>query len=140
MIYSQRRDAAKTIEYLSRLIELEPDNAQAYLSVGLAQLTLGRTDDAVATVRGLLARDPENVKAVIMLAEILLRRGDPGEAAGLFERAGELDGRIPRVWNSLAQCYLALQRTAAARDALKRSLSIDPDQPEVARKLTALGG
>ncbi len=138
--YQEKRDAGKTAEYLGRLLELEPDNHEARLSRALALLTQKRFQEATETLEALLGRDPQNVGGLIMLGEIHLRREEHRQAAEFLERASRLDGEIPRLWNDLARCYLALGRGEEARRALQRSLGLDPNQPAIARRLAEIGG
>jgi aspartyl/asparaginyl beta-hydroxylase (cupin superfamily) len=55
-----------------------------------------------------------------------MRLGDPRSAAGLFERAVDLDpGRLD-IWIGLAACRRALGEPEAALGALERALTLDP--------------
>jgi cytochrome c-type biogenesis protein CcmH/NrfG len=47
------------------------------------------------------------------------------------------EGKVPRAWNSLGEVYLRQGHPDRAAAAFKRSLAIDPSQPEVRARLAA---
>ncbi len=140
VIHTGRRDVANATRYLKRLIELEPSNHEARLSLALGLLSQRRVPEAMALVEEVLKAEPAHHKALMLLGEIHLRGGRHEEAARLLEQAGRIDGKSPRLWNDLAGCYLALGRKDAARDAMRKSLGLNPNQPEVSRRLAEIGG
>lgn len=130
----------RAAEHLRRLLELEPDNTEARLSLALVLMARKLDAEASATLREVLQKEPSNFKALVALGKIELRRGRTPEAVALLERAGEVDGGVTRLWNDLAAGYQGLGRTQDARAALQRSLRLDPNQPEVSRRLAEIGG
>ncbi len=140
VIYMDRGDSAQSAKYLSRLVEVEPGNSGARTSLALSLLEMKKTDEAKRLLVDLLAKEPRNHEAMMILGEVELASGDPGEAVRLLVRAGELEGNNPCLWNDLAHCYLAMGRKEEARQALRRSLAVDPRQPDVSRKLAEMGG
>ncbi len=139
VLHQERKDPIKAAAYLSRLVALEPGNGDARVSLALALLAQRKEGEAVTALHELLKQDPSNLKGLIALGEVRLRQGLPREAAALLERAARSGGEIPRVWNSLAQAYTALGQTAAAREAMQRSLALDPNQPGLSRRLAGAG-
>ncbi len=57
-----------------------------------------------------------------------------------FERAQTLAPESALPWGSLALAHLCLGQETQAEEALKRSLALDPNQPEVARVLAEISG
>lgn len=62
------------------------------LSIGSANLRLGRLGQAEDQFRQVLATDPEHIGALNNLGVALMEQGEYGEARSLFERAFALDG------------------------------------------------
>ena len=127
-------------KHLRRLLELEPGNSDAGLALALVLIRQQKDEDAAGVLRGLLDREPRNFKGLVTLGKLQLKQGQTREAAVLLERAGQIDGKVPPLWNDLAAAYLALERPRDARGALQRSLALDPNQPEVSRRLAEMGG
>jgi tetratricopeptide (TPR) repeat protein/predicted AlkP superfamily phosphohydrolase/phosphomutase len=140
VVYEGMRDAKKTSEYLNRLIELEPDNSDARVSLALVLMVQKRSTEATEILEGLLRREPGNFKGLVTLGKIHIQRGKHRQAASLLERAGRIRDDIPQLWNDLAFAYEQTGRGEQARQALRRSITLNPEQPEVARRLTEMGG
>lgn len=133
-------DPVATGEYLARLVELEPGNSDARVSLALTLIARNRVEEAEGILRELLEARPGNFKALVTLGKLHMRRGEYAEAVRLLERAGGVDAGIPQLWNDLSLAYAKLGRSDRAREALRRSIALDPEQEEVARQLAAMGG
>ncbi len=140
MLHKGRGDSAKANEYADRLIELKPEKSDVRVSLALLLSSLNRSDEAGRLLASVLEQEPDNFKALVSLGRMHLRRGDNRQAVTLLERAGRVQGAVPQLWNDLAQAYAGLGRKDEAREALRRSMKLNPDQPEIARRLTEIGG
>jgi tetratricopeptide (TPR) repeat protein len=72
-------------EYFRRSIQLQPDNPNAYLYLGLIELRSGRIKDAEESIRRSLQVDPRNYGSHFALGVILKGRGDLAGAQREFE-------------------------------------------------------
>ena len=79
-------DPAAAAERLSRVVAVEPANADAHLQLGLAWLALGRLDDAQASLARTLEIAPDYADARIGLARVAQRRGDRAAALAELDR------------------------------------------------------
>lgn len=104
---------------------------------GLEYVKAGRDTEAVALLRGALAREPRDLAALVGLTEALLRLQDSRAAAEAAERAIRLDPRDPRPHELLGDALLALGNTEAASGAYRASLRLRAD-PQVQKKLDVL--
>ena len=84
----------EAIALLTRRIELEPREAQAWLGLGQALRRAGRTPEAEALCREAIVRDPEHVAAHLTLALLLLTKGAWAEGF----REYEWRRRLPAFW------------------------------------------
>ncbi|HSL81868.1 MAG TPA: tetratricopeptide repeat protein, partial [Thermoanaerobaculia bacterium] len=105
--------------------------AREWLAVALHRL--GRPEEAIALVRGVLAEEPERPDPRFNLGLFLLARGGGEEDAGAFQEAAEHLRRVTELrpvhaeaWEYLGAAHLALGRPAEAADALRRALAVDP--------------
>lgn len=101
---------------------------------GFAQaLTLhraGRTTEAEAGYRAVLAADPGHPNANNNLAIILRARGDWEEALGCYRRALTRNATDPFVHSNHGCLLLDLGRAAEAEEALRTAVRLKPDYAE----------
>lgn len=89
----------------------------------------GREEELVRTYRGWLARHPEDSGWLYLLARIVV---DAREAGELTQRAVKAQNASPWAWHGLAWRELAAGRFAAAGEANRRSLDLEPDNDDFA--------
>jgi len=123
-----------------RWANLEPESVEPRLGLALTDLMLQKRDEAIAVFKDVLKIDPENLRAHIALGETFLRTGDLEKAQSHLERAATIQGDIPRVFKSLGEIYMKRGLKQQAAQAFRRSLSLEPDQEDVRRLLSSLGG
>ena len=118
-----------------RWVELEPDAIEGRLGWALTLLATGAPDDAAAQFQEVLKRDPANLRAHVALGETYFRRGDLTRAQEQLEAAVRTGEPVPRAWNSLGDIYARRGLADQADAAYRRSLAIDPKQPEIRARL-----
>jgi len=123
-----------------RWAKLEPESVEPRLGLALTDLMLQKRDEAIAVFNEVLKMEPENLRAHIALGETFLRTGDLEKAQSHLERAARIQGDIPRVYKSLGEIYMKRGLKQQAARAFRRSLSLEPDQDDVRRLLSSLGG
>ncbi len=114
--------AAQTA-YDHMLAAILPDER---LRPSAAAFVEGRPDEAEAALRAILARDPDALAAVHLMAEVLARRGLTPPAEQLLEHCLQ---RAPQLTLARQAYALALQRNGKPREALAQLdilLSRDP--------------
>ncbi len=117
-----------------------PGNVDALRAVATANLALGGEvpDDpgpmaaAVAAFETLRTADPGDVRSLLSLGQIYLRRGEPKAAAEVFEEiVAETPGYRP-VYRLLAESLMQSNQMDKAAGALREVLTTEPDS-EAAR-------
>jgi len=91
-----------------RDVERHPSSPRARINLGLAFLTAGKPDDAIASFREALQLDPHNYVAATTLAKVLVNRGRYDEAERLYRGLAEKFPSSATPLMSLA--YLAMRR------------------------------
>lgn len=116
--------AAKVPEAEREAWAQEEEAAAMRLADLLAQL--GRTDDAIATYRGLVASQPQNPRAQSGLAAVLAKAGKNDEAATLYRGLlGRNDLSDIEWFNAGVGLYSAANHTLAMQ-AFEKSLEVNP--------------
>jgi len=107
--------------------------AAFHLDRGRRLFEQGSNSEAVTELSRAIYLSPYEAAAHLLLGRIHLRTGETAAAIDAFKIAlwsqESVEGRI-----ALAQAYLQVKDTAAARSALERALSLDPNSSE-AREL-----
>jgi Tfp pilus assembly protein PilF len=93
--------------------------------------------DAMAELRKAVYLLPYEAEAHRLIGRIYLRAGRPEEAVDALKISlWSQDGAAARV--ALAEAYIALKNTPAAKSELERALSIDPASADAKRLLSTL--
>ncbi len=112
-----------------------PGNVDALRAVATTNLSLGGEEPsdpapmaaAVAAFEKLRTVDPRDVRSLLSLGQIYLRRGEPAAAAEVFQEiVAETPGYRP-VYRLLAEALMQSKQMDKAADALKEVLATEPD-------------
>jgi serine/threonine-protein kinase len=123
-----------------RVLELDPANSNAWLSLGRSAQMRGRLDEAESDYRRALERPSETTPLVTrQLGIVSMLRGDARGGLDLIRSAAALTPADPRSHVILAQ---ALERIpgndAEAADELRTALRLAPDDREALNELAWL--
>jgi predicted Zn-dependent protease len=105
----------------SRLMPEPPELADAHIALGAE-----RFDAAEAVVRARLRRTPHDGRALRMLADLVVRRGDYAEAERRLTECLEVAPGDAAARQQLARVLIRLERVAEALPLLERLLAIEP--------------
>ena len=128
--------AARTL--LDLLHTRDPADTSTTFKLGLASVQAGDMQRAVDLFKSVVAREPANVDALVDLAGALLKTGQPGDAATYFQRAIEAGAAGPLPLNGLAFAKVQAGDKRGAADAMRQSLRLEPNQPDIKAALAEL--
>jgi len=94
-----------------------------------AHARAGRAADAEQVARDLLARDPDCVEALRLLAGAAFARSDAATAIALLSRAANAEPHNPGIPLELGLAYRAAERFDAARYVLERAVELGRGDP-----------
>lgn len=110
-----------------RALDLQPDDADAWLALGNAQrLDAGTCAPAEASYRRVLELRPDHAAALTNLGTLLLGRGALDEAVAALERAAAIEPHKPIYAVNLGLALCRRHRYAAAVHVLESALAQDP--------------
>jgi Flp pilus assembly protein TadD len=122
----RRNDLEGALDAFRRATELDPENAQAYVSMGTVYMRLNRQAEAQRTFRKAIDLAPEDATAHVGLGQSLKLSGDPDGAIVELDRALELDPQNADAAYTLALVYQDLGDPEREIAALERTVAIDP--------------
>lgn len=118
-------------EYYGRILDREPGDPHALEMYGRCMMELGRPADAAEAFTVAVARRPGDRDLLILLAQASFDSGEVDEAFELV-RTWALDNTDATAWLVLADFAQRSNDPDTARDAIMRSIEIDPTSgPEV---------
>ncbi|MEQ9172364.1 MAG: tetratricopeptide repeat protein [Rhodospirillales bacterium] len=112
------------------VLELRPDNAEAYNNLAVAMELQDRIDEAEACGKRAVELDPKHLEAHINLGNLYFRKGALAEAAAMYRRAAEIDPANPIAPGNLGVVLRRLGDLAGAEEFCRKALALKPDYAE----------
>ena len=116
----------EAVDFISRALEIEPNNSQSQTNIGLAWKDLGDAAQAARHFRRSLELQPDHPDTWNNLGNVLRILEKPGEAAKAYERALKLHPVFAECWSNLAAALNESDQHARALKAAGRALHLDP--------------
>jgi putative PEP-CTERM system TPR-repeat lipoprotein len=135
-VYAATNEPGKQEQVLNRLIEVDPNNLQAFAALASFHLRQGKLDQARAKYEALSTRGVGAVAAKTMVGLILEAQDKPAEATAIYEKLLATDPDSAVAANNLAWRYAEdggnLDVALTLAQTAKRKL---PDSPEISDTL-----
>jgi len=110
---------------------LHADPARKLIAEAAEHQRAGRLDQAEATYREILRRDPRNIEALRLLALIAMQTEHYGQAEQLLARVVEIAPDFLAAWIDLSRAQLERLEIPAARTSIARAMDLNPRSPTV---------
>jgi tetratricopeptide (TPR) repeat protein/SAM-dependent methyltransferase len=111
----------------TKVLALDPGNAECHYHLGLAYRQLGRVNDATVHYARAVALKPDYADAHTNLGNALYEQGKLAEAAQCYERAIALNSRDAAAHYNLANVLAQQGRTDKAIAQFQATLALDPN-------------
>jgi tetratricopeptide (TPR) repeat protein len=156
VVHGENDHTEEAIEYMQRALEKNPENADALNFIGYTWAERGENlEQAEQYIVRAIELNPENGYIVdslgwvyYMRARPLIEAGDLAagrewlkKAIGELERANELTGGDPVIFEHIGDAYLLLEERRRALDKFEEAALLGPrpdEQPELHQKLESL--
>ena len=122
----QQKQFLSASHILEDYVAQRPEDAKAYLGLGMAYLSLLRYAEARSALEHALRIDPSLAEAWYQLGLLAGQRGDSQEAIQDWKKAVALKPDHGQALFSLGITYLESGELADAESSLRRSLAVDP--------------
>ena len=134
-IYENTNRAERAIAAYGQVPANSPLRANADIEIAANLQKLGRKDEAIAALNGLIARDPGNYDAVVTLGNIHRNNDDFASAAVAYDKAIAMIARPTkdnwRVFYFAGISYERQKIWEKAEKNFRRALELSPDEPMV---------
>lgn len=110
---------------INQVLEIDPNNINALIVLGILQLERGNTDSAVDTLQLALELDPGNGEALLTLARAIARRGNRDEAINILDELIDAQPESPDAYVVRGDLLLAANRNILAVQSFNRALELD---------------
>jgi len=122
---------------LLKVLELNPDNKDAYYTLGSAYNKQKKYDDAIKTLNKCLELDPANLQALYTLSEIYETTAQPMKRIEVLSKIAEIN-KDEELWLNIANLYYENSDKVKAEESLLKSLAIDPNFGKAQSRLALL--
>ena len=131
MLGRQPDKAQEALQWLGAAIEQGFQPAQAYLHISqLADRWLRNFDMAFNAASKALELAPDNVDAMMRLAELYWRNNYIEEALQILNKALEIDGERPDLYQMFSQSLLKKGEHQQCLELLQRAVALAPNDPQ----------
>lgn len=129
LLAGARGDEEEKERLLAEVLALNPQWPPAQAAMGEILLRAGDTTGAQAAFEISLQEEPQNMVALMGLANTFLRDDKPREAEHFLNRAIEADEQYAFAWADRAQARIQLRDWFGAEADLTRAIELDPQYP-----------
>ena len=134
-IYEDMKLPQKAIDAYAKVPEASPLRTNAEMEIAINQQRLDRKPEALATLNGLIARDPKNYDAIVTLGNLHRNNEDYAAAASAYDRAIALiDTPEQGHWRVHYYSGISYERQKKwdiAEKQFRKALEISPDEAMV---------
>lgn len=120
------RDGKGAFRQFSITTSLNPANIDAQYKLATAFLLGGKYDECRKRLKIILAREPDNQEAIVLLANLNMATGNLASALSGAEKAIKIKGDNPRLWVLKAKILERQKKFGATEEALRKALSLKP--------------
>jgi tetratricopeptide (TPR) repeat protein len=137
-LHNQPADFQQAESYYNRCLDLDPNRAECYRALAVLLSEQGRATDAFRLMEGWTARNPSAAAPKIELARLYEESGNKDAAKHQLIEAVTVEPTNPRALAALGKLREDAGETAQALANYQRSLQLDPHQPQLASRVSAL--
>ena len=118
-----------------QLLAARPGNADAHNVLGVTLQALGRSEEAIASLKRAVELAPQAASIHANLGEILRQQGNTQEAAEALEQAVKLDPDNGQAHNNLGITYFERGKPKMAVKHYRKAIELRPDMAEAHNNL-----
>jgi len=118
---------SRAFEIYETLARLRPNSAVYQVKLAENHLRFERDAEAIAAARRAIELEPRHPLAHFYLGRVYFELGQHEEAAQSFQKASEIDTKLPEAFYSLGITQMRRSKPALAIPALRQAINLAPD-------------
>ena len=126
-LWMAAKETRKALDVFEEVIRQDPNDVDALLMAGRAQLELKQNDDAIETFKKALAKDDAREEIYLTLGNTYYQKKDLKNAEGIYRRLVKKHPESFVGYFYLGKIYTDLDRPADAEKAFKKTLTLASD-------------
>jgi tetratricopeptide (TPR) repeat protein len=135
-LYAQGERWQEAFTFLQTLVKSETKPEIEELEMfAEAAIRTNQVEMGMSICQNILKRSPDNPKALVLLGEVFLHKGDVIKAIQHMESVVELIPNEPEAWLTLSWLWAENHQSDRSLETLKKGIKINPDQPQLLRAL-----
>jgi superkiller protein 3 len=127
-VCGRRADFARQLYWAEKATDLMGEE-ESYFAMAEAYRNLGRWNDAEATLKEFIDKNPDNAGARSRLGRVYLSSGALAEAVEQFVAAADLESDNASLWADLGCAVKRMGKYGSALAAFHRALALEPENP-----------
>lgn len=118
-------EEAEAIDYLDKATNLDKNNAEAYIYLGMIYSNQSKIDEAIFSLKKALSKDPDNFLAHKLLGQNYLNLGKYDKAIEVFEKASSISDNDATILYLLSSAYLQKEDYTRAAELAEKILALN---------------
>ncbi|MEO0102555.1 MAG: tetratricopeptide repeat protein, partial [candidate division WOR-3 bacterium] len=138
-ILDERNDLSGAVGSVIEALKVEPTNKELYSLFGYLYLKRGKIDEGIRELERISTSLPPHPFPFLYTGYLYAYKNDLLNAEKKFLRAKDLDSTNFEVYSALGSLYLQKGEKEKAIIFFKKSFHLNPNQPELKKRLEELG-
>ncbi len=135
VVLDKKGERERSLEQMRRVLEIEPDHADALNYIGYTYAEQGiRLDEALDLIQQAMKIKPDSGYITDSLGWVYFQRGEYEKALELLVKASALQPEDPTITEHLGDAYAKNGRYEKAIEAYLKAIQLDHDDPEALKK------
>ena len=130
--YFAEENYEKALESFMKVYDKQPERADVLASIANAYNNWGKKDQAAEWYKKVPLDEIQDIDTAYNAGVVLYNSGNVAEAAKYFKKAVEVDKEFADGYYQLGMASVALNKSEAAVEALKKFLQLAPESPQAA--------
>ncbi|MFQ5963146.1 MAG: tetratricopeptide repeat protein [Candidatus Scalinduaceae bacterium] len=138
ILYYNKGMLDKAIEEFKEVIEIDPEDVNAYYNLGNAYVDKGMFNEAISAYKRAIEINPEFIDAYLNLGMIYLNKDLTDEVISLYKQALKHSPNDTFLYYHLGEAYAYKERYQKAITEFKKAISINPMDPDSQYRLAEM--
>ncbi len=135
IIYSEKKEYDKAIEFHEKALEIDPKYIRAWNNMGLTYNDKNEYDRAINCYKKAIEIDPNNADAWDNMGSVYRHKNEDDRAIECYKKAIEIDPNNANAWYNMGLVYRDNKKNyGKADECLKKSLDLKPEYKNLIRK------